>query len=208
MRLVLLLLAAVLAESKHPAWHNSLPALKAAGKTIEQLIVDVLNKKGYATSAPYGSPAWLAKPIILQSFEINSLKRFSALTPVPLAYLLDDAPDPETGKPIKDLVSDSYLTTIKPFVTIMAPWKGLLYKFSGQEGQQQKLESTGLTARFKNKGFVVHTYTIRNEPQFIIPTCGGDINCEFDFLFKSEGLNGAFDDYPGTFVQWVQKNYS
>jgi glycerophosphoryl diester phosphodiesterase len=170
-------------------------------------MMDVLTKKGYASSAPYNSTAWRARPIILQSFEINSLRRFSEQTFIPLAYLLDDAPDPETGKPLSELVSDSYLTGIKPFVTILAPWKGLLYKVSGDKGRQQKLESTGRTARFKNKGFVVHTYTIRNEPQFIIPTCGADITCEFNFLFKSEGLNGAFDDYPATLVQWVQKKY-
>jgi glycerophosphoryl diester phosphodiesterase len=165
---------------------------------------NVLSAKGYATSAPYNNAAWRAKPIFLQSFEINSLKRLSELSAAPLVYLLDDAPDPETGKPLRDIVSVEYLKEIKPFVTVMAPWKGLLYNVTGAKGQQ-KLESTGLTARFKQQGLVVHTYTIRNEPQFVLPTCGADVTCEFEFLFKFEGLDGALDDYPATLVQWVKK---
>jgi hypothetical protein len=51
----------VLAESKHPAWHNQLPFMRAANTTIEQLIVNTLNAKGYASSAPYDSAAWRAK---------------------------------------------------------------------------------------------------------------------------------------------------
>jgi hypothetical protein len=34
----------------------------------------------------------------------------------------------------------------------------------------------------------VHTYTLRDEAQFVLPTCGDDIICEFGFLFKSLGM--------------------
>jgi glycerophosphoryl diester phosphodiesterase len=198
------------AETKHPAWHNSLPALKAANTTIEQLVADALKAKGYASSAPYNSSAWRARPLILQSFEINSLRRLSDLMPgVPLAYLLDDTPDPETRQSLSQLVSYTNLDAIKSFVSIVAPWKGLLYNASAAEAgeQEQQLQSTGLAARLKDKGFMVHTYTLRDEAQFVPGPCKADITCEFEFLFKQEGIDGAFADYPATLVQWVQQNY-
>ncbi|WIA39867.1 hypothetical protein OEZ86_013312 [Tetradesmus obliquus] len=191
-------------ETKHPTWHNSLPALKAAGTTFEKLVVEVLKAKGYTASAPFNSTAWRARPIFLQSFEVNSLRRLSELTPVPTVYLLDDAPDPETHQPLFEIVSDSNLASIKSFVSTVAPWKSLLYRVPVGG---KKLVSTGLTAHLKRKGFMVHTYTIRNEVQYVLPTCGGVIACEFRFLFKSEGIDGAFADYPGTLMQWVKKNY-
>lgn len=79
---------------------------------------------------------------------------------------------------------------------------------SGSGDGRQRLQSTGLAARLHRKGFGVHTYTIRNEAQFVLPTCGGDVECEFRYLFETEKLEGAFADYPDTFVQWVQKNYA
>lgn len=88
--------------------------------------MDVLTTKGYAASAPLNSTAWSSRPIFLQSFEVNSLRRFAALTPVPLVYLLDDAPDPDTRAPLSEIVSDSNLDDIKGFVAVVAPWKGLL----------------------------------------------------------------------------------
>jgi glycerophosphoryl diester phosphodiesterase len=199
--------AACTAETKHPAWHNALPALKAANTTIEKLVVDVLNVKGYAASAPFNSTAWRARPIFLQSFEINSLKRFSKLTPVSLVYLLGDAPDPSTRQPLFEIVSDQNLAKIKSVVSVVAPHKGLLYRVGSDKGGKRKLLSTGLTENLKQKVLMVHTYTLRDEAQFVVPTCGGNITCEFGFLFKSLGIDGAFADYPHTLVQWVEQQY-
>jgi glycerophosphoryl diester phosphodiesterase len=199
-------IAACTAETKHPAWHNALPALKATNTTIKELIVDVLNSKGYAASAPFNSTAWRARPIFLQSFEINSLKRLSELTPIPSVYLLDDAPDPETRQPLFEIVSDANLAKIKGFVSTVAPYKGLFYRV-GSEGGNKKPVSTGLVENLKQKGFMVHTYTLRDEAQFVLPTCGGDIACEFRFLFQSLGVDGGFADYPATLVEWVKQNY-
>lgn len=143
---------------------------------------------------------------------MDSLRRLSELMPgAPLVYLLDNTSDASTDQPLSEIVSDANLDAIKSFVWVVAPWKGLLYSDESvggaQDGQKQKLASTGLTARLKGKGFSVHTYTLRDEAQFVPAACQGDITCEFDFLFKHEGVDGAFADYPATLVKWVQENY-
>lgn len=69
----------------------------------------------------------------------------------------------------------------------------------------QQLQTTGLTARLHRHGFQVHTYTLRDEPQFVLPTCKQGIVCEFEWLFASEGLDGAFADWPGTMADWLQQ---
>jgi glycerophosphoryl diester phosphodiesterase len=155
--------------------------MKAANTTMEELVADVLRAKGYATSAPFNSTAWQARPVFIQSFEVNSLRRFAEELPgAPLVYLLDNASDPETGSPLSEILSDSSLSEISSFVTVISPWKGLLYTVVDRNG------------------------TDRDEPQFVLPTCGGLVVCEFEFLFKYEGLNGAFTDHPASLVDWVQ----
>lgn len=254
------------AEVKHPTWHNKLPALQAANTTIEALMVRVLHSKGYKTSAPFGSDEWRMRPVFIQNFEVTSLQRLSAMTPVPLALLLDKEAVPDTGMSHEDMVSDAYLAHLASFVTVVAPWKSLLYNLTGQRKQTgsagvglvlpsasksvanstdssrrllgvqaasdlqdaamatgfahpdvplsdtalrhlqqtQQLQSTGLTARLHRHGFQVHAYTLRDEGQFVLPTCKQGIVCEFDWLFVTEELDGGFADWPGTLHQWLQ----
>lgn len=103
-------------------------------------------------------------------------------------------------------MSDANLAELSKFVTVVSPWKDLLYHvvYTVEGSPTQKLLSSGLTERLKKQGFKVHAYTLRNEAQYVLPTCGGDIACEFRFFFDSLGLAGAFADWPGTFVQWVR----
>lgn len=280
---LLLACCCVFAEAKHPSWHNQLPGMQAAHTTLEALMVAVLHAKGYAASAPYGSPAWQSRPIFIQSFEVTSLRRFAALTLAPLALLLDKVPAPDTGLPVSELLSDAALSELSTFVTVMAPWKAMLYTLvdrqqrlqqqrpapaaaglvllsahtaangtgtdssrrllgaqadagsgagaeadssSSSGGRQQHeftqpdvplgaadrelqgpqhLRSTGLAARLHRHGFLVHAYTLRDEAQFVMPTCHQQgIACEFEFLFESERLDGGFADWPGTMRHWVQ----
>lgn len=245
-------------------------------------MVRVLHSRGYAASAPHGSTAWRAQPIFIQCFEVTSLRRFAALTPVPLALLLDAGAAPDTGLSLAHIVSDEYLAEISSFVSVVAPWKALFYTLVDKRGagggsnnaaapglalpaaaaavnntdsnrrlllateQQadadgvagsssssgsgsipaaglshpdvpmssslarriqatQQLQSTGLVARLHSHGFLVHTYTLRDEGRFVLPTCSQDIACEFAWLFEHEALDGAFSDWPGTMHAWLEQ---
>jgi glycerophosphoryl diester phosphodiesterase len=50
-------------ETKHPAWHNSLDIL--SGTTMEDLLLDVLDAKGYRGAT------WDSQPVYIQSFEVR-----------------------------------------------------------------------------------------------------------------------------------------
>lgn len=208
------------------------------------------------------------------------MRRFAALTPVPLALLLDAGAAPDTGLSLADIVADEYLAEISSFVSVVAPWKALFYTLVDKRGasvgggsdnngaaapglalpaaaaavnntdsnrrlllaaeQQadadgvagsssipaaglshpdvplsssvarriqatQQLQSTGLVARLHAHGFIVHTYTLRDEGQYVLPTCSQDIACEFAWLFEHEALDGAFADWPGTMHAWLER---
>lgn len=53
-------------------WHDSLPIVKASGKTMSEIVLDVLKKYGY--TGPVNSPAWNKQPVFIQSFEYGNLK--------------------------------------------------------------------------------------------------------------------------------------
>ena len=55
------------AETKHPTWHNSLPAVVAAGSSIEDVLLEALRQANF--TSPLGSSGWLQRPVFVQSFE-------------------------------------------------------------------------------------------------------------------------------------------
>jgi len=62
-------------------------------------------------------------------------------------------------------------------------------------------QSSGLVARLHAHGLQVHTYTLRDEPQFTPVVFGGDVFAEVAHLVHVEGVDGVFADYPGTLVE-------
>ncbi|KAI8474455.1 MAG: PLC-like phosphodiesterase [Monoraphidium minutum] len=73
-------------ETKHPAWHNALPQVRAANTTIQAMLVAALHAAGYG--GRLDSAAWRARPAYIQSFELSSLKDMAAMTQLPLVLLL------------------------------------------------------------------------------------------------------------------------
>jgi glycerophosphoryl diester phosphodiesterase len=73
-----------------------------------------------------------------------------------------------------------------------------------QQQQHSVLQSTGLAEQLHRHGFQVHTYTVRDEPRFVLPVCEGVVACELQLLFDAAHLDGGFADYPGTMVAHFQ----
>jgi glycerophosphoryl diester phosphodiesterase len=69
--------------------------------------------------------------------------------------------------------------------------------------EQVRLRSNGLVAKLHSYGFVVHPYTLRDEPQFVPEGCAGQISCEFAWLFEVERVDGGFADWPVTLHAWL-----
>ncbi|EFJ52138.1 hypothetical protein VOLCADRAFT_33032, partial [Volvox carteri f. nagariensis] len=75
-------------ETKHPSWTNSLPCVRAANTTLEDILLAALSAAGFG--APLGSEAWARRPVFLQSFEASSLRYLAARTCAPTVLLLGD----------------------------------------------------------------------------------------------------------------------
>ncbi|KAF5837744.1 PLC-like phosphodiesterase [Dunaliella salina] len=97
---------AVHLEVKHPQYHNSLPQVKAAKTSIEQIVLDAMKQRGFA--GPINSPQWLRRPSYLLCFDGSWLKKVAKLgSCIPRLLLLKGnvnelSPD---GRSIPDLTS-------------------------------------------------------------------------------------------------------
>jgi glycerophosphoryl diester phosphodiesterase len=201
--------------------------VRAARTSMEEILAHALASAGYSASYPPGSPGWRAKPVYVQSFEETSLQRFASLMPLPLVLLLDASPDyvaPDTGLSWRQQVSPQHLAELATYVAGIGPWKGSLFAdnnttttsssspaqiaASGRAALQsassttytctQAVKSSGLTAQLHAHAFSVHPYTLRDEAQFVLPGCGGNITCEIAAMFDGEQVDGAFTDWPAT----------
>ena len=105
-------------ELKHPSY------FKSVGLPLEERLVKILRKKNLNRAE---------SPIFIQCFEVATLKRLHALTPVPLIQLIEPAPtvpydfvlsgDPRT---VTDLISPKGLAEIATYAKGIGPYKRLI----------------------------------------------------------------------------------
>jgi glycerophosphoryl diester phosphodiesterase len=140
-------------ELKHPTWHNSLPAMKAAGARIEDLAIQALHARSF--KGRLDSKAWRAQPAFLQSFEVGALKYLSGKTSIPLMLLLGGWPGyatPDTGRSHEEMATDDSLAEISLYASAIGPWKATLYTV---QSDNVTIVSTGLTHRAQKQGLQV-----------------------------------------------------
>ncbi|GBF89587.1 hypothetical protein Rsub_02305 [Raphidocelis subcapitata] len=139
-------------ELKHPAWHNALPQMRAAGATLEAMVVAALHARGYGAAAPAnsggggggdggsllssggggggGDGSSGGRPAFIQSFELSSLRRAAALTRIPLVLLLGGWPGyvaPDSGLTHAEMTTPDFLADAAAVVAGAGPWKGSLW---------------------------------------------------------------------------------
>lgn len=77
-------------ETKHPSFFDSLNLKCMNGSTFTDLLADILSDYGY--DAPYGTPAWRQRPVLVQSFEVQSIRlcesQSSRCQPTPINHRL------------------------------------------------------------------------------------------------------------------------
>ncbi len=118
-------------ETKHPTWHRDV------GLPLEERLVAMLNAAGYTSKS---------SPVIIQSFEIDNLKKLRTMTSVRLVQLLSAYDnDINTGKPIylpkdpdsapwdwiasgdsrnySDMLTPAGLAQIATYADGIGPWK-------------------------------------------------------------------------------------
>ena len=176
-------------ETKSPRWVNSLPFM--SGTTMEELLVDVLDRYGYIGQHD---------PCFLQSFEEDSLYRLKNLTYLPLVRLISRE---------QVNTSDERLTEWAKSVYGIGPRKDLIIPtLKSNSGNKNKLgEATDLVERAHRHGLFVHTYTFRNENEYLAWDYHQDPVNEIE-LFINIGVDGIFTDFTATTKRHMDAKYA
>lgn len=174
-------------ETKHPVYMQ-----EVAGKNTSQLLIDTLVKEGFTDPGR----------VFIQSFEVSNLKDLKAsIMPkagvnLPLIQLVDGAGGAPydlkaKGDPRKtdDMITDAGLKEIATYATGVGPYKRWIVDAKGAP--------TDLIARAHNAGLYVHTWTMRNEPTYLLPQYANDPEAEMR-QFLRLGVDGFFTDFPAT----------
>nr|WP_232784397.1 glycerophosphodiester phosphodiesterase [Carbonactinospora thermoautotrophica] len=183
-------------ETKHPTYFRSI------GLPLEEALAATLKRNGWA-----GRNA----PVLIQSFEPGALQRLDRLVGVRLVQLIDEkgAPadfvakgDPRT---YDDLVKPEGLKWIATFADGIGPAKKRIVPWDPRT--QQALPPTTLVRDAHELGLLVHSWTFRNENQFLPadlrrgtdPGGYGDAYAEYETFYRL-GVDGVFSDNPDTAV--------
>jgi glycerophosphoryl diester phosphodiesterase len=105
-----------------------------------------------------------------------------------------------------DLITPAGLADVATYADGIGPWKPQVLRHSvvpvkanATRADVNTLTSTGLVANAHRAGLFVHTYTFRNEPNYLAGIFNGSPSAEYLPYFK-EGVDGVFTDFTNTAV--------
>ncbi len=196
-------------ETKHPTYHKML------GLPLEGRLVAALRKAGLDKKR---------SPVFIQSFEQSNLKQLNRMIDVPLVQLVDAydvAPDGSliyiapfdrpydwtvSGDPkllartFGFFATDKGLREISTYADGIGPWKRYIVSTKvAADGSLVTLPPTTLIQRAHRKGLVIHTWTFRNEDQYLASDYDGNPLNEYRQFFRL-GIDGVFSDFTDTAV--------
>jgi glycerophosphoryl diester phosphodiesterase len=183
-------------ETKHPSYFRSI------GLNLEDPLVRTLRRNDLD-----GRRA----KVFVQSFEVSNLQELDERIDTPLVQLLD-SPDrqpadfAESGDPrtYADLATPAGLRGIARYADGVGPWKNYIVP---RNPDQSSGAPTSFVRDAHRAGLLVHTWTFRNENQFLPlelrsstdPNAYGNAFGEYEQFF-SLGVDGLFSDNPDTAV--------
>ncbi len=186
-------------ELKHPSY------FRALGLPLEERLLERLEQAGYNRADA---------PVIIQCFEVSSLRKLNALTPLPLAQLLSyqgspqDQIEMETGLTYASMASPEGLAQIATYAEIVAPSKYQIFP----PGPDWSLptEATRLIEDAHGCGLQVHAYTFRAENSTLPPgfrrgedSDNGDLAGEVA-VYRKAGLDGFFANHPDLALEGLE----
>lgn len=164
-------------EIKHSHYFRSL------GLPLEERLIELLKNKGYEFSLD---------PILILSFEIESVQYLRSLTGLRLIQLMAQAEDRPYDRMIKgdpvtyqELLSLPQLTQIAQYASGLGLHKQLLWS-KGRQDLVNQCHDLNLT---------VNVWTFRRESQFVLPDFSGDWQKEMQ-AFMNLGIDGLITDFP------------
>lgn len=175
-------------ETKHPTYFDSI------NLSLEEPLVVLLDGNGYRSKND---------PIFIQSFEVENLKQLNERTDLPLVQLLAsgdmqpyDLIMKGDSRTYADLASPRELAKIVEYADAIGPYKRLIVPVNQEERLQP---ATSLIDEAHAVGLWVHTWTFRNENQYLAPDYNGNPQAEYEQFFQL-GVDGIFSDFPDTAV--------
>jgi glycerophosphoryl diester phosphodiesterase len=183
-------------ETKHPTYFDSI------NLSLLEPLVAILKNNGYTSSS---------SPVFIQSFEVENLKQLNQMIDVPLVQLLDEADMQPYDFVVKgdsrtyaDLTTPAELARIAEYADGLGPYKRLIVP----AGEDKRLKApTSLINDAHAAGLKVHTWTFRNEDQYLAPDYKGSSQAEYEQFFKL-GIDGVFSDFPDTAVNARNQMFS
>lgn len=176
-------------ETKHPTYHRTI------GLPLEQPLIASLTQAGLTQRSDW---------VFIQSFEVNNLRALSDMTDLALVQLLGfgtempyDQVANETGLTYQDMITDTGLAEIATYADGIGPWKVLIVP---QDRKGNPYPATDLISRAHKAGLLVHAYTFRDEPRYLIKPYNNDPVAEYQRFFAL-GVDGVFTDFPSTAVR-------
>lgn len=175
-------------ETKHPTYFQLI------NLALEEPLVALLEANGYTSQHD---------PIFIQSFEVENLKQLKGITHLPLVQLLAPSEQQPYDLMVKgdsrtyaDLTTPGELAQIAEYADAIGPYKGLIVPID----QEKRLQPpTSLINDAHVVGLRVHTWTFRNENQYLAPDYNQNCEAEYEQFFKL-GIDGVFSDFPDTAV--------
>jgi len=171
-------------ELKHPTYFANI------GMDVEAALLSDLRKVGWAQ---------VDSPVVVQSFELSSLRKIRESSNLKLTFLLDEAGkrpfdhvtqgDPRT---YGDLMRPSELKQMAKVITGIGPWKRLILP---ESPTGDLMPPTSLVQDAHAAGLKVHVYTFRSDSRFLHTFYKGDALEEYR-QFRRLGIDGVFTDFP------------
>ncbi|MFO1015410.1 MAG: glycerophosphodiester phosphodiesterase family protein [Caulobacteraceae bacterium] len=175
-------------EMKHPAYFAGLDM------PIEPKVASALRTNGYD---------YAAAAVFVQSFEAESLKTFRRLSRARTVQLMSLDPF------YRDMLTPAGLRGVKAYADAVGLDQGLVLDLNAEPFPAD----TGIVRAAHDAGLLVHSWTARQENQFLprslqkgdarrpgFPAQAGNINGLLIALFMTR-LDGVFSDFPGLAVK-------
>eukprot|EP00948_MAST-09A_sp_MAST-9A-sp1_P000473 g473.t1 len=165
-------------ETKRPGWHRSI------GLPLEEKMVEDLERAGWNG------------PVIIQSFEEDSLRRFKELKPEwKRVKLLTYEDIPMINESINDFEIDldamgTLFDHIADYANGIGPNKNSIVPNPLRPPKKSKVVDFAHA-----RGLICHPYTFKTDLQFLHHAYGGNAMLEYA-LFMSLGVDGCFSDFP------------
>ena len=213
-------------ETKHPTIHEQL-GLPLEAKIVAALKRHGLNHKHSPVFIQSFEQSNLKKlntmtpvPLVqlVDAWDVNPDGSLNYTAPSDRPYDWTASGDPKLlARTFGYFATDAGLAEIRTYADVISPWKRYIVSSAavdlnhdgkigdengdGQvdEADRKALPPTDLIQRAHAHGLKIHTWTFRNEGQYLLPSYGSNPTEEY-LQFYGLGIDGVFSDYADTAV--------